>query len=210
MNKGDCVEITYEGRIQKTGEVFDKSEKPIGIIVGAGYVIEGLDNSFSEHKKGDEYSLKIPAEKGFGKRLGNLLKIVPLSAFKKSKMNPFPGQTVNIDGTLGQVRSVSGGRVIVDFNHPLAGKDLEYDVKIESVVSDDIEKVKNIVTFRTKLSDAHFKVKSEAKKCIVEYKDNEPMFKMAEKILTEDITEYTNFTKVEFVKASAEKKKPKK
>jgi len=59
-----------------------------------------------------------------------LLKLIPLTAFKEQKINPQVGLVLNIDDAKGIVRSVSGGRVIVDFNHPLAGKEVIYKIKI--------------------------------------------------------------------------------
>ncbi|MDP6670725.1 MAG: hypothetical protein QGI60_02825, partial [archaeon] len=61
--------------------------------------------------------------------------VIPLREFKKQKMQPVPGLIVEIDNRQGRVQSVSGGRVRVDFNHPLAGKDLEYEIKIEKEIT---------------------------------------------------------------------------
>lgn len=205
LKVGSCIEIEYEGKIEKTNQVFDRSESPVTIIVGANYVVKGLDESFLEHKVGDSYTIVVDSENGFGKRIGNLLKIIPLTTFRKHNINPFVGQTVNIDNAMGQVRSVSGGRVIVDFNHLLAGKNLEYKVKIVSEVKNDKKKVSSIISFRMKISDSHFKVSSADSKCIVEYKDNEQFFKAAKKILAKDIIEYTNYKTVEFKRVSKKK-----
>ena len=52
-----------------------------------------------------------------------------------------PGLQVNIDGLLGTIKTVSGGRTLVDFNHPLSGKNVLYKIKIGRIVEDDKEKL---------------------------------------------------------------------
>ena len=65
-----------------------------------------------------------------------------MGEFKKQGMKPEVGMAITSDGTTGIIRSVSGGRVRVDFNHELAGKNLEYDIKVIKVIDDDVEKSK--------------------------------------------------------------------
>ncbi|MFS6939009.1 hypothetical protein ACDX33_11095, partial [Neisseria animaloris] len=74
------------------------------------------------------------AEEAFGKRQVNLIKLVPTNIFTKQNMTPVPGLHVNLDGIYGVIRSVSGGRTIVDFNHPLSSHDLVYEVDIKRIV----------------------------------------------------------------------------
>jgi len=52
-----------------------------------------------------------------------------------------PGMQLNIDGVVGTIKTVSGGRTLVDFNHPLAGKELLYKVKVNKKIIDDKEKL---------------------------------------------------------------------
>src|SRR3989344_6677056 len=71
-----------------------------------------------------------------------------------------PGLQVNIDGMMGLVKTVSGGRTLVDFNHPLSGKELNYDIKIKRVVKDDKEKISSILKVSLGLKDADVKVEN--------------------------------------------------
>ena len=71
--------------------------------------------------------------------------MMPLSVFKKQKLDPFPGLQVNIDGTFGVVRTCSGGRVLVDFNHPLSGREIIYEIDIKKIITNDEDKVKSII-----------------------------------------------------------------
>ena len=70
-----------------------------------------------------------------------------MSLFKKQNMNPYPGLQINADGMIGTVRSVSGGRINLDFNHPLAGRELVYTFKILKKVEDTKEKVNSVMKF---------------------------------------------------------------
>lgn len=82
MEKGDFVKINYTGRIAETKQVFDTTVKqvaekeninnpnakyePLGIIIGEGFVLKGLDDSLTEHKSGEKYKINIKPENAFG------------------------------------------------------------------------------------------------------------------------------------------------
>ena len=68
-----------------------------------------------------------------------------MGEFKKQGMKPEVGMAITSDGTTGIIRSVSGGRVRVDFNHELAGKNLEYNIKVIKEIEDDVDKVKSMI-----------------------------------------------------------------
>jgi hypothetical protein len=82
-----------------------------------------------------------------------------MSEFRKQGMKPEVGMAISSEGTTGIIRSISGGRVTVDFNHELAGKNLVYDIKVEDVIEDDVEKVKSMIELHYKApnldSDKH-------------------------------------------------------
>ncbi len=161
INKGDFIEIDFVGRVLETKEIFDLTKenvakenkiynpkfpyKPIIICVGEREVISGLDDKLIGREKGN-YNIEIKSEEGFGKKNSSLLKLVPINIFKKENLKPFPGLNVNIDGHIGTIRSVSGGRVIVDFNHPLSGKDLLFDIEIKKIIKENKEKIESILS----------------------------------------------------------------
>ncbi|MEM7813619.1 MAG: peptidylprolyl isomerase [Candidatus Aenigmatarchaeota archaeon] len=146
MNKGDFVRIDYVGRLE-SGEIFDltdaelaKEEKifnprarygPVPVIVGAGFVVPGLDKALSEMSVGERRDIVVKPEEGFGQRNAQLVRTVPGKLFKHE---PAPGQVVDFGGMRGRVQSVSAGRVRVDFNHPLAGKALKYSVDVREKI----------------------------------------------------------------------------
>lgn len=145
IKEGDFVEIDFIAKIKITDQIFDLTKadlakkegvfregyeyKPLTICVGAGYVIPGLDDALKGKEIGKEFEIDIPPEKAFGKRNQKFIKLTPLSVFKKKNIQPVPGMQLNLDGRIATIRSVTGGRVILDFNPPLAGKELHYWVK---------------------------------------------------------------------------------
>jgi len=161
IKKGDFIEMDFVGKIKDTNEIFDLTKesvakekklynprfsyKPVIICVGDGDLIKGLDEKIIGKDKGN-FTIEIKSEEGFGKKDPNLLKLVPIKIFLKENLKPFPGLNVNINGLIGTVRSVSGGRVIVDFNHPLSGKDLIFEIEIKKILKEEKEKIESIVS----------------------------------------------------------------
>jgi FKBP-type peptidyl-prolyl cis-trans isomerase 2 len=173
LKKHDFIEVEYTGRLED-GTVFDTTDEkvakesgiakensafgPIVICLGEHHILEGLE----EHVMGKEpgsFKLTLQPDKAFGKKDAKLLKLMPMKVFIKQEIRPFPGLEVNIDETYGIVRTVSGGRVIVDFNHPLSGKVVSYDLKVNRLVEDPLEKAQAL--FRNELN---LKVKLELDK----------------------------------------------
>jgi len=163
MKKGDCVKINYVGRIKDTGEIFDltyediaKKEgiynpkikyQPVGIILGSGMILKGLENKIFEMNIGEKRKIELSAKEAFGEREPKLVKVVPISEIKKSGIDPRPGLIVDFSGIKGRIQSVSSGRVRIDFNNPLAGKDIEYEVELVEKIDDLKEKIKNVLEF---------------------------------------------------------------
>ena len=160
IKKGDFVELDYTGRIKDDKIVFDttieetakNSEiysqkfkyKPVIVCIGQNHLVKGLDSALIGKNPG-KYTIEVKAENAFGKKAADLLKLIPIRLFAKDEVKPYVGLEVNVDGAIGVVRNVSGGRIIVDFNHPLAGRDLVYDIDIKRIVTDLVEQVKAIL-----------------------------------------------------------------
>ncbi len=161
VKEGDFIRLEYTGKVQETGNVFDTTDENVAeeagikldnktygaipIVVGGGHVLKGLDEALIGMEEGEEKKVEITPEEGFGLRDPKLLQLIPMGEFKKQGMKPEVGMAITSDGTTGIIRSVSGGRVRVDFNHELAGKNLEYDIKVIKEIKDDVEKVKSMI-----------------------------------------------------------------
>ena len=152
----DFVEIDYTGKLVD-GTVFDTTSEKVAkenklhtqyrkyksavVCVGERQLLPGLDTQLVDKELGKEYTVTLPPEKAFGKRDIKLVKIMPMDMFRQHKVQPHPGLQVDVDGEMGLVTRVSGGRVMVNFNHPLAGKEVMYSYKILRKVTDQKEKV---------------------------------------------------------------------
>ncbi len=161
MQKNDFVRIEYSGRIKETGQEFDKGNVPIA--VGAGFVIKGIDEALINMNVNEKKTIEIPPEKAFGVRDQKFIKLVPLSEFKKNDTMPYPGMIISADGIQGRVLSVNSGRVRVDFNHPLAGKTLIYDIEVKEKIEDVQEKAKALVEFFARVPKEKIDVKVSEK-----------------------------------------------
>ena len=163
MKKGDFVEIDFVGRLATTREIFDlnseedaKKEgmynpkhkyKPSLVVIGSGMAVPGVEKHLESMKIGEEKQFTLNPEEAFGQRDMRLMRIVSITKFTKEKISPVPGMFVDIDGMQAKVLSVAGGRVRVDFNHPLAGKVLDYKVKVVREVTEPKEKSRLLLSY---------------------------------------------------------------
>jgi FKBP-type peptidyl-prolyl cis-trans isomerase 2 len=177
LKDGEFIKIIYTGRIAATGKVFDttSAEKakeagiteehrnyaPVLVVFGKGHVVKGLEEALKGMDIGEQKSVEIAPENAFGIRDPNLVRILPLSEFRKRELDPFPGMLLDLDGVKGVVKSVSGGRVMVDLNHPLAGERLIYDVKIEGKLTETNPRIQAILD-SFNLTASSFKLEGEA------------------------------------------------
>lgn len=198
MKIGQFVRVEYTGMLEN-GEVFDTTDPklmegatgPIVVILGAGHLIKGVEKALLEMNVGEEREIEIEPEDGFGRRDPKKIKLYPLSAFRKERVNPVPGMRVTVDGQLGTVVSVTSGRVVVDFNHPLAGRRLRYKLKVLEVVKDPKEQIEGLLKF-------HFgrKMRYEVEG------DRIRIYGVPEQVrdrLRTEIVTYTSFKNVEFL-----------
>ncbi len=158
IQQHDFVEVDYTGRLTDTKQLFDTTSEqvakteglhskqahyhPAVICIGTAQIIKGIDD-FLIGKELGTYKVSLAPEHAFGKKNPKLLQMIPLSQFHKQKIQPTPGLSLNMDGAMGTVRTVSGGRVVVDFNHPLAGKEVTYELTVKRILQDTLEKLKS-------------------------------------------------------------------
>ena len=158
IKNGEFVEISYTG--YANGEIFDsnieedlakisKDAKPAKTIicVGKEMVVKGLDKNLEGKKIGEFFDVEVSAKEGFGERHKELIKTIPLKDFTEKNVNPRPGMVLALDRYVAKIITVSGARVLVDLNNPLAGKNLQYKVKILRVIEDQKEIAETVFSF---------------------------------------------------------------
>ena len=138
---GRIFDTTSEGEAKANGLFRENAVfKPVPVIVGHRDLLAGLDEEVSKMKEGEERVVRLPPAKAFGERRKDLVVVVPSQQFAEHKIRPAPGLIVDLNGTLGRVQTVSGGRVRIDMNNDLAGKEVEYKLKIVKEISSPPEK----------------------------------------------------------------------
>jgi len=144
---GDIFDTTYEEVAKEDGSyIEEKTYKPITVCVGGNHVIPGLDEDLVGKEAGQENEVTIAPEKAYGERDDSLVKSVNVKDFQEK---PTIGMRVTADNRQGFITNIIGSRAVVDFNHMLAGKTLNYKYTIEEVVEAPEEKVEAILDLFT-------------------------------------------------------------
>jgi|SRR3989344_4900303 len=211
---GDFVELKYEGKVED--EVFDTTEqikeKSIVVCVGQGHVLKGLDSSLEGREVGKEFHTLIRPEDGFGRKDARLIQMIPKSKFTSQKITPQMGMQLNIDNRMAIVRQVSGGRVLVDFNHPLAGRELSYKATPLKIITDKKEQLKQLLKIELGLPEEQIKFTIKDDSVSLEFPEAlKAMIKYVEDKLKEKIISTTNLkdVKIDYKEIKKEEKEKK-
>jgi len=191
---GETVDTTYDAVAKNTHlHREDSTYGPRFIILGEGWLPKGLEDSLVGTDIGKQTTVELPPDKGFGTRDPAKMRLVPLRRFREQGI-PSPGAQIELDGRPATVRAVGAGRVQVDYNHPLAGRTLIYEVSIEKVVEDDNEKVLNIIAKRIpEVDKAKFGVETNGTELTVEVQEEAfylSGLQVAKKSVTSDLQKY--------------------
>ena len=146
LQKGDFLLIDYVAKVKETNEVFDTTKEDVAkkehlhkegqihepelVVVGEGWVLKALDDSLTTMEICKPCTVEISPEKGFGQRDPEKIKRVPIKQLYAKEINPVVGARIEFQGKNATIRSVGAGRVLLDFNPPLAGRTLIYDVTV--------------------------------------------------------------------------------
>ena len=182
LQKGDFIEIDFTGRV-KDGEIFDSTLKedleklhhghdheiktePLVFCLGRSMFLKSIDDFLIGKEIGKTYEIELSPEQAFGNRDSRLVQMVPMDVFRKQNINPVPGYSLNFDGRVGKILTVSGGRVMIDFNHSLVGKTVDYTLKIIRKIDDINEKIKALNEFFFR-KDFEFELNENEEKIII-------------------------------------------
>lgn len=215
MKDGDFVTIDYVGRIKDSGEIFDLTKeelakkenvydekvkyKPVTFIVGAQFIIRGLDEALHDMKVGEKKTVLIPPEKAFGPRSPELVKLMPESQFKQQNIDTTPGAMIKINNFRGRVVSVDGGRVKIDFNHPLAGKELEYEIEVLEEVKGKENRTKALVNYFTALEKEEIGVEVNGEEIKIEIKRPFDLPRRLKQMMADNVGKWVGAKKVVFL-----------
>lgn len=186
MDKGDIIRLQFDtytddGKLVETtdekkakdGGIYDEhtSYKPIVMILGSGRLLKDLEEEVQKANVGDEKEFSIPPEKAFGVRDSNNVRVSSYREVERSlreeekrmgrsgnDVMPEPGQMVRIGDKYGRIMTVTAGRVVVDFNHPLAGKTIRYNYKILEKIEGEEKKIGAIIEINFSKDSDKFKI----------------------------------------------------
>jgi peptidylprolyl isomerase len=158
LEKGDFILLNYTAKVKETNEVFDTTIEEIAkqehlhkegelyepklVVIGENWVLKALDESLNTMKLNKAQSVEIPPDKAFGPRDPEKIKRVSLKQLlSKDIHNPTIGMRINYNGKMATIRSLGAGRALLDFNPPLAGRTLIYNVTVNKKLATAEEKV---------------------------------------------------------------------
>jgi len=176
FEKGDFVLIDYNAKVKETSEVFDTTIEDVAkkerlykegeiyeselVVIGEGWVLKALDESLPSLELNKAAPVEIPPEKAFGNRDPEKVRLVPLRRLTAKGITPQLGMRLEFEGKLAIVRTMGAGRVQLDFNPPLAGKTLVYEVTVQKKLETIVEKLGALIHRRIPSVDvAKFGVK---------------------------------------------------
>ncbi|MEA3363783.1 MAG: peptidylprolyl isomerase [Thermodesulfobacteriota bacterium] len=136
---GNKVKIHYTGTFDD-GEVFDSSREaePLEFEVGAGHVIPGFDNAVVGMKVGETKQVRLPEEEAYGPYNQEMVFDADPDQFEDGLIpevgQQFQTQLEDETPLLLTVKSVKDGKIVLDANHPMAGKTLNFDLEVIEIV----------------------------------------------------------------------------
>jgi peptidylprolyl isomerase len=191
FEKGDFVFINYIAKVKETGEVFATTMEDIAkkerlykegevyepelVVIGEGWVLKALDEAIPTLELNKTTAVEIPPDKAFGARDPEKVRLVPLRRLTAKNINPQLGMRLEYEGKLAVVRTMGAGRVQLDFNPPLAGKTLVYEVTVQNKLDTKHEKLNALIHRRIPSVDVT-KFATKMKKTSIEIEVPEEAF----------------------------------
>ncbi len=140
------VETTIENKAKEAGIYRpDEVYEPRLIIIGETKLFEPLEQAIMNSSESQEITVEIPPDKAFGQRDPGKVRVISIREFYRYGKLPKVGDVVEVNNQQGRVVSITGGRVTLDFNHPLAGKTLVVTAKIIKKLEATEDKIKYII-----------------------------------------------------------------
>lgn len=141
ITKNKYVTVSYELRTEKDGEVLEAAgaDRPLEFICGQGQMLEYFEMNLLDRKKGERFDFRIPAANAYGLVNEDMVVDLPKDIFKEVEAEEFRvGNVLPMMDSLGrrlqgQIVEIGEDEVRMDFNHPLAGKDLYFSGEVLGV-----------------------------------------------------------------------------
>lgn len=140
VTTNDYVAVTYEGML-KNGEIFESSDDigPLTFKVGSNNVMAGFEKGVLGMAENETKTIILTPEEAYGHKDSNLVHTIDRKNFKgkEIKVGTVLGMTMSKDGQEHQIPAtviaVMNNKIKVDFNHPLAGQELTYQITLQTI-----------------------------------------------------------------------------
>jgi peptidylprolyl isomerase len=167
LQKTDFILIEYVAKehLYKEGDIVE----PKLVVIGENWVLKPLDESLTTMEIGKPTVVEITPEKAFGQRDPEKVKRVPLKQLLARDITPSVGLRIEYGGKNATVRAIGAGRVLLDYNPPLAGKTLVYEVTVKRKLDTVEEKITALIHRRIPhIEDKKFEFTSKTKTVTIE------------------------------------------
>jgi len=204
---------TTHAEAAKREGTFDEKKvyAEVSVILAPGRLFPGLEEAVLQAKVGESQEVVIPPAKGAGERDPKLVELRSLRDFLKQEIDPEVGMEVALGGKRGTVTAVTGGRVRVDFNNPLAGRTLKYAFQVVRKATAVDEKVRGILEMDYGLAD-QFRVTVQERDADIVVPDickTDERWFVAKFRAVADLREFSGLRKIRFVEEYEKKEPPK-
>ena len=158
LQAGDFVRIAYTARTVEGGQLVDTTDpdvaeeegvadqgtfEPRVIVLGEGHLFQTVEDDIIGREVGESGSVTLGAGEAFGEYDDENVRTVAANKIPEDSRRP--GAQVQIDGEQGYLETIIGGRARVDFNHPLAGEEIEYEYELLGEVTDQLEQAEGLL-----------------------------------------------------------------
>ena len=186
LQKGDYILVDYTAKVKETNEVFDTTNEEVAkkehlhkegeiyepklIVIGEGWMLKAVDESLLTMEPAKPATVEVLPDKAFGPRDPEKIKRISLKQLlAKDVHNPTIGMRIDYGGKMAIIRSIGAGRVLLDFNPPLAGRTLVYNITVQKKIEAAEEKALALVHRRIPIAEAaKFKLTFEEKTMTLE------------------------------------------
>ncbi len=167
MKEGDFIKIEFDAFAKETDQLVDTTHEevakehdvfndrakyvPMAVIVGAGSVVKGLEESLKDAEIGKDIEVEVSDKDAFGEKDPKLIEVYPMNKilslpeFRKGDQYPSEGMDIRINNRIGYINKIFAGRVRVDFNNRWAGRTILYKYKITEIVEGKEDKMKALI-----------------------------------------------------------------
>ena len=170
LQKGEFILIDYTAKVKETGEPFDTTNETVSkaahlhkegeiyepklVVVGEGWMLKPIDEAFPTMESGKPATVEISPEKGFGLRDPEKIKRVSIKQlYEKGVEKPSIGARIEYSGKMATIRSMGAGRALLDFNPPLAGRTLIYEITVQKRLEENEDKMVALIHRRIPIAD---------------------------------------------------------